>query len=180
MNLDITGISWGVEKQNYNGTFAEIVDKNYLENLYNGSNYDEVEKDINNFKMFDETYQTLPISLFTHYRGYLSTILNKFILEAHQHGILIYLQRRVYRFGAVNDEVESDTKILTMFMLSAGFYVWLASVVLACIVFIAELIIIFIGRKNKPLTNLLDVKKIKQLKKKKVEKLQKSKEAWEA
>lgn len=148
--MNTTGIFWGADEQgedlfklsNYE-FFAEIVDKKYLENLFNGSNYDEVDKNIRTFKMFEEIYQTSTTSLFTHYRGYFNEILNKFILEAHQHGILVYLKRRAYRFGDINDQVESEPKVLSMFMLSAGFYVWLATVALACIVFIGELIIFY-------------------------------------
>lgn len=130
-----------------NETFSEIVDKKFLEILFNGTNPEEVDANIYSFKMFDETYQTLRTSLFTFYRGYLNEILDTFILEAHQHGILEYLHNRVFRFSKINDQIDLKTRILTTFTLSAGFYVWLATVAFACIVFIGEHVNFYIKRR---------------------------------
>jgi hypothetical protein len=60
----------------------------------------------------------------------------KFVLEIHQHGILARFEKLNY----VNQAPKEDEplEILTMYMLSAGFIVWLASVLIACLSFIGE------------------------------------------
>lgn len=66
---------------------------------------------------------------------------NKFLLACHQNGIIVHFQNmRNYIFiepGEVATE-EKKAKVLSMHMLSAGFYVWLASIGFACIVFVFE------------------------------------------
>lgn len=88
--------------------------------------------------LYDEKFQTFSMSFQTFNRGFLHEILEKFILEAHQHGIMSCLHRQVYRFGRIEDQIESEPQVLSVFMLSAGFYIWLGTVLIACIVFIAE------------------------------------------
>lgn len=65
--------------------------------------------------------------------------IEKFILEAHQHGIIQFIESRYS--SKKQRPRESGTKVLTMYMLSAGFYVWLVSVAIACVVFICEHIV---------------------------------------
>lgn len=65
--------------------------------------------------------------------------LNKFLLESHQHGIITHMNKKIR--GKVQDMYvpeEKRAKVLTMSMLSASFYVWLASIGLACVVFVLE------------------------------------------
>jgi len=122
-----------------NTIYAEIVDRELLESMFNGKNLERIQEDLRSFKMLkDETFMTSFTSLLTFHRGYLNEIFDKFIFEAHQHGIIDYCYRQVYRFKDVDKLVESSTKVLTMYMLSAGFYIWLGSVGIACIVFIYE------------------------------------------
>lgn len=141
----------------HNDTFAEIVDEKFLDILFDGSNYDEIDKYVHSFKMFKETYQILSISLLSFCRGYLNGILDKFILEAHQHGILEYLQRRSNHFADISDEIESKTQVLTLYMLSAGFYVWLITVAITCIAFVGEQVSFVIVSRN-------EAKKLSKLK----------------
>lgn len=61
--------------------------------------------------------------------------LNKFLLECHQHGIIVYLRQKYKKIIIPEEE---KPKILTIYMLSAGFYVWLASVGIAFVVFVIE------------------------------------------
>lgn len=113
--------------------------KDLLESIYNGANFKEIEKYLISFKMLkDEVFFTSFISFLTFQRGHLGEILEKFILEAHQHGIIDYCYRQVYNSIDIEKLVESETKVLTVYMLSAGFYIWLASVAIACFVFICE------------------------------------------
>lgn len=90
----------------------------------------------------DETFLTTFTIFLTYYRGYLNEVFEKFILEAHQHGIIEFCYRQVYHFPDVS--VEKFPIILTMQILSAGFYIWLGSIVIACIVFIGEHVIFMI------------------------------------
>lgn len=120
-----------------NGYFAEFVNQNYLRSIFNGTNFDFIQQNLRLYKMLsDETFITTFTSFITFYRGYLNQVLEKFILEAHQHGFVDYWRQRIYPFGDVSNEIEP--KILTMYMLSAGFYIWLGSIGVACIVFIGE------------------------------------------
>lgn len=66
---------------------------------------------------------------------------NKFLLECHQYGIIVHFQNmRNYIFIEPEEVIpEKETaKVLTVYMLSAGFYVWLASIGIACVVFVLE------------------------------------------
>lgn len=122
-----------------NDTFAQIVNRNHLISIFDGKNIKEIEKNLRLFKMLeDETFLTTFTSFLPHYRSYLNEILERFILEAHQHGIIDYCYRQAYRVNDFSGLIVSDPKVLTMYMLSAGFYIWLGSIVIACIVFIYE------------------------------------------
>jgi hypothetical protein len=41
---------------------------------------------------------------------------------------------------------EDPRKVLTMYMLSAGFYIWLGSVLVACVVYVAEHVVRYFTR----------------------------------
>lgn len=120
---------------------AEIVDKNYIHDKYNGTNIDHIENLTRDHKMLSEIFQSLTVKIETLARGYLSELLEKFILEAHQHGILVFLQRKVSLLYDFKYQLDSKTEILTIYMLSAGFSIWLGTVLIACIVFVGERIV---------------------------------------
>lgn len=63
--------------------------------------------------------------------------LSKFILECQQHGFINFLERKYWDFKWLKN-TKTDPKVLTMYMLSAGFYIWLVCVAIACIVFALE------------------------------------------
>lgn len=72
---------------------------------------------------------------------------SKFILECHQHGITDYFEKRYKRYPR---QIKDEPKILTMYMLSAGFYVWLGSVAIAFLTFVGEHVVkYYTNRKNK-------------------------------
>lgn len=126
-----------------NDSFAEIIDEKFLDVEYNGSNCQEIKDNIRLYKMLDddERFITFTTNIETFHRGYLSENFEKFILEAHQHGLLVHFFSKVYnRFGSIKEAAQTEPEVLTMHMLSAGFYVWLATVGIACVVFIGELI----------------------------------------
>jgi len=69
------------------------------------------------------------------------TAVEEFILLCHQNGIIEHWTEMFYRDRSV--KIEEEPQVLTMKMLSAGFYVWLVSVAITCIVFVGEHIYFF-------------------------------------
>lgn len=131
--------------------FAELVDENYLGAMLvyaDKTSNEEIDEIIRSFKMLDEEpYKDTTITFYTPSRGYMGEILEKFVLEAHQFGIFVHLKQTVYMFNKIKEQVDSELQILTMYMLSAGFYVWLVTVAVACLVFIGEHVVYYIERK---------------------------------
>lgn len=97
------------------------------------------------FTITKDNYETSFAPWYVMIYGVFYESLSKFILESHQHGFTEHFER-VGRI-APDRSVEENAKVLTMFMLSAGFYVWLGSVAVACLTFIVEHLIK--SRKNK-------------------------------
>lgn len=62
--------------------------------------------------------------------------LNKFLLESLQHGIVDHAKKEILHDR--NVPAGGEAKVLTIHILSAGFYVWLASIGIACVVFVLE------------------------------------------
>lgn len=94
-------------------------------------------KDIHKqFKVLDDDYRLYFYSWYV--EAHLFESFQKFILELHQHGIIKYLDRKYFSIATTPDE--EKPKQLTLFMLSAGFYIWLITVVVALIAFIGEII----------------------------------------
>lgn len=72
--------------------------------------------------------------------------LEKFILESHQHGIIRSFESK-YETMKRKFTPQDDPKVLTMYTLSAGLYIWLGSVAIACITFVTEHVVFHIHRK---------------------------------
>lgn len=139
--LNVNYYSLGFTPRDYvnNSIYAEIVDRKYLYYKFNGRNFDEIQRNLRSFKILnDEIFLTTFTSFLMFYRGYVNEVFEKFILEAHQHGIIDYCYRKIYRYEIDENQLESEAQVLTMYMLSVGFYIWLGSVIIACIVFILE------------------------------------------
>lgn len=71
--------------------------------------------------------------------SFISEPLERLIMETQQHGIVDYLIRKNIR-EPLKARDDSDPKVLSMFMLSAGFIVWLLTVLIASIVFLGEIL----------------------------------------
>lgn len=69
--------------------------------------------------------------------SYLCSVLNDFIYQWYEHGFNKHHQKINLPSSPIVD-TNKDPKVLTMHMLSAGFYLWSATVLIACFVFIAE------------------------------------------
>lgn len=76
--------------------------------------------------------------------SYITEVLNTFILQCHQHGIFQHLYLKYIDPPIV--QPKDPKKVLTMYMLSAGFYLWLISISVACIVFVIEHIVRYFSR----------------------------------
>lgn len=85
--------------------------------------------------------------------------ISKFIHEAHQHGFIVHFERK---YATLEAKWEDETKVLNMFMLSAGFYVWLASVAIAITVFICEHIYYHLKIKETKIGKIIMVKSVKK------------------
>lgn len=79
--------------------------------------------------------------------SYIIDVLNDFILRCHQHGFFKYFESQYFETPEII--VEDARKILTFNMLSAGFYLWLISIVVACLVFIVEHVVRYFSRTRK-------------------------------
>lgn len=69
--------------------------------------------------------------------GYLYEIFEMFMLRIHQNGIHMKLTNHDQNFPDLVD----PKVVLTLQMLSAGFYLWLFCVAMSCIVFLCEMIV---------------------------------------
>jgi hypothetical protein len=76
--------------------------------------------------------------------SFILDILNEFILQCHQHGFIDYFERKNFKQPLFKEE--DPRKVLTMYMLSAGFYIWLSSILVACVVFVAEHVVRYFTR----------------------------------
>lgn len=90
-------------------------------------------------KIFKDDYMWVGSSWLVTPNSFLCEELERFILELHQHGIIKHFHSLVSLPKV--PEPESDPKKLTMYMLSAGFIVWISTVVVACLGFIGEHIV---------------------------------------
>jgi hypothetical protein len=89
-----------------------------------------------------ESSRGFPLSWLAKRTSYFIEDLNKFLMEVEQYGFKEYLYNS--KFENIAPTSEPGPQILTMYMLSAGFYIWLGSVVIACIVFAIEHIVALI------------------------------------
>lgn len=94
--------------------------------------------------------------------SFLSEPLVKLIMECQQYGIVDYLIRKNIR-DPLKARDDKDPKVLTMFMLSAGFIVWLGTVLVACIAFFGE---ILHHKLRKIVTDRREVKRLEMRKNK--------------
>jgi hypothetical protein len=99
-------------------------------------------------KMFSviETSKSYTLSWLAKRTSFFIESLNKFLLEAEQHGFTDYFYNQ--NREVVEPSEPSEPKVLTMDILSAGFTVWIVSVSIASLVFISEHIVYFMKNKK--------------------------------
>lgn len=75
--------------------------------------------------------------------------LEELILKMHEHGLIHYLKiLYLGRCKLPKFERENENQVLTMYLLSAGFYLWLFMVLVSIIAFIAEHIYRYFTRRR--------------------------------
>lgn len=109
----------------------------------------------NRYTITEDSYETSFAPWYVNIYGVIYESLSKFILECHQHGFTEYFERK--RLSYKNTLLKNEVKVLTLHILSAGFYVWLVSVVIACISFLGEHVYFRLRDKNR-----IDLKKTKK------------------
>lgn len=92
--------------------------------------------------------------------GSLYKLFEDFTLRCHQSGIISYIESMHFLPEVIQP---TDTrKVLTLHLLSAGFYIWLISVVVACIVFVVEHVVRYFSRtrylKNRNMDEYFNIK----------------------
>lgn len=97
-------------------------------------------------KVLDDNYRWLTASWLTMPLSHTFKPIEMFILRCHENGIIEYWTEMFYQDRS--KEIKDDPKKLTMDIMSAGFYIWLGSVAVACLVFIGEHIYCFIVRRR--------------------------------
>lgn len=99
------------------------------------------------FRVLDDNYMEVPLSFSTHPQTIIAESLNKFILECHQHGFCANFISKAFDFIDLGNDKQGP-QVLTRTKLSAGFFVWLATVVVACVVFALEHLVHYLKNKD--------------------------------
>lgn len=102
-----------------------------------------------NIKQLNEYYRMWRISWFVPIvHSYFFEPVEKFILECHQHGIIDYLDKKYSPKACSAKGNDGEPQVLTMKLLSAGFCLWIGTVIISLVVFILELLINFCFKKK--------------------------------
>jgi hypothetical protein len=116
-----------------------------------GNQYQQSVVEINNkfSKLFAiiEGTRSFALSWMMRRSSFLIDSFNKFIMECEQHGISADFNNKRY-YDIPPPSIEVDPQKLTLDILSAGFIVWLVSVLIACIVFGIEHIVAYNMKKR--------------------------------
>lgn len=148
--------------------FAVVVDRKILEVLRSKSD-DIARAYFDNFLLLTDNIGVFFAPWYTRIYSVMYDSLSKFIHEANQHGFVVRFERLHSVFEI---QWEDEPQVLTMYMLSAGFYVWLGSVTIACIAFVVELVFHwFKQRKRQSQVKIIEVKERNVPKVKKVQKV---------
>lgn len=92
----------------------------------------------NNMRLLSDDYDVHYDFFLVMFGSYIDQPLNEFILQCQQHGIIKYFEFVNIRPPNAAPKAGAPRKVLTTYILSAGLYLWLASVAVACVVFVLE------------------------------------------
>jgi hypothetical protein len=88
-------------------------------------------------KTFKENHKMIGMNWKVNQFSQIYDQIEKFVLEAHQHGLVQYHISKYTPLPAPNPPPPGP-QVLTIYMLSAGFIVWLVTVLAACLMFVFE------------------------------------------
>lgn len=91
------------------------------------------------FRVLDDNYLTIFSPFYMRPNSFISEVLNSFIIKCHEHGLMQHIELNIFNKTSI-DHAEQPPQVLDMHKLSAGFIIWLGSVMIACIVFFCEII----------------------------------------
>lgn len=114
-----------------------------------------------NYEIFNENYYTVPQTWILQTNSFIHQTIDMLILRLHQNGIIARFES-LFSLPKLPKPEDPGPQILTMKKLSAGFTVWIGSVLIACIAFVCEHIYKYLDDKRKSKTS---VKKFKRLEK---------------
>jgi hypothetical protein len=119
--------------------------KKYYKHLHSREDQDKLNRQNSHlFTVFDSSFH-LHISWLTPKSSFLTDTLNDFLLHSEQHGFTQHFYDAEYVYSSTLPE--PDPKKLTLDILSAGFIVWLITVMIACFVFVIEHVVAYFTRK---------------------------------
>lgn len=113
--------------------------------LYDG--FEDYNNVSNIMRHIDESFQSYLCGVTVRRHSFLSETLYMFILEYQQHGHYAFAEK--LRLPKVIGKVEEEDKpkVLTMQMLSAGFIVWLISILVSVFAFVCEIVSKLVAQK---------------------------------
>lgn len=125
--------------------------------------YENITKEISSYTSFlEEDINTVRLGWALSLNKYfLFEPMEKFILECHQHGLVIQVENQVRRKRA-EKSTQKPKKVLTMHMLSAGWYIWLGGICVATVAFFSEHVVRYNSKKRRIAREKLKKLKIKR------------------
>lgn len=97
----------------------------------------------------DDIYKVNFEVMYLFYESCLYQSLEDFILKLHQHGLIDYLKKKYFDALILPEKfIEDDRKVLTLYVLSAGFCMWLIMIIISILAFIGEHIVRFVTRQR--------------------------------
>lgn len=110
--------------------FALPIDRNIVKDMHELT--EEVE-----FRILDDDYKVVPLPLYVLSGSFITDKIDNFIHLCHQHGLVHYFKNKAFPTN-IKKPIEGGPQVLNMEKLSAGFVIWIGSVVVACLVFLGE------------------------------------------
>lgn len=127
-----------------NETFAAWMGK-IGQSIYYGTLQEKEQILSSAMSLLDEDYNVHYEYVLVKPESVIYEVLNEFILQCHQHGFMRHFESIYFPYPPII-EPEDPRRVLTMYMLSAGFYLWLITIAVACLVFVGEHVVRYYSR----------------------------------
>lgn len=126
-----------------NQTFAIFTGKIGNQVLYGADRVVNTEFFDSDVQLLEDTHHQEPQYVYFFPESCIYEPLHKFIMDLHEFGIMKKLETSL---GCeVSKKMHDPRKVLTFYMLSAGFYLWLSTVLIAFVVFVGEHIVYWLS-----------------------------------